>query len=85
MKKVSDKRAAQLRDYRKLKKELFYDNPECEVKTIYCQGMATDIHHTNKRYGERLNDRRYFKLVCRGCHDWIHSHPRLSKELGFTI
>lgn len=76
MKRVSDKRAKQFRQYKIVKNSFMQDNTNCNR----CSGVATEVHHTNGRYGERLNDVNYFMAVCRNCHIYIHSHPQESRE-----
>jgi hypothetical protein len=35
---------------------------------------ATQIHHVRKRFGERLNDNKWFLAVCSKCHTHIEHH-----------
>lgn len=50
-----------------------------ENKTV----RATEVHHTNGREGERLNDQEYWLAVSREAHQWIHANPELAKEQGW--
>lgn len=82
IKKVSDKRAIQLREYSKLRKQFLKDNPNCAV---YPYLKATEIHH--KFSGANRN--RFFlavgtwMAVSREGHNFIHSNVSLSKERGY--
>jgi hypothetical protein len=44
-----------------------------------------DVHHKMGCEGALLLDQRYWMPVCRWCHDWIESHGRAARELGFVI
>ncbi len=50
-----------------------------ENKTV----PATEVHHTNGREGERLNDQKYWLGVSRKGHQWIHANPELARESGW--
>ena len=81
MKRVSTKRAAQLREYKRIRIEFLEANPDCQI----CGGVATEIHHTNKRNGERLIDTKYFMALDRKCHNMVHHYPEESKKRGWLI
>jgi len=78
---VSEKRKEQEKIYKVVRKVHLDSNPNCAV----CGEQATEIHHKNGRNGERLNDIKHFLSVCRGCHTYIHEHPKESREKGFLI
>lgn len=82
IRKVSVKRARQLRVYTALRAEYLTKHPICE-----CCGdkMASDIHHKNSRNGEHLNDVSQFLAVDRDCHQWIHSHPYEARQKGWLV
>lgn len=80
---VSEKRLSELAEYRKLKKE-FMSRPENKICPI--SGLpATEIHHTNGRENQRLNDTKFFLAVSRDGHNYIHSHPAEAREKGWLI
>ena len=81
MRKISKKRAKQLKEYSKLRAEHLKDNYLCDV----CGCEATEIHHKNKRSGDRLLDNLYFMSVCRRCHQHIHLNPQQSRDKGYMI
>ena len=82
MRKVSKKRAAQLRIYTRLRAEYLNDNYMCEVCGF--KG-ATDVHHIKGRYGDRLNDVDHFLAVDRLCHQRIHNDPRWARKNLYLI
>jgi len=81
IKKVSDKRKTQEKMYKLLRQKHLILSPNCER----CNSTATEIHHTNGREGERLNDNTYFLSVCRNCHTYIHNNPKEAREKGWLL
>ena len=80
IRRVSIKRAAQLKDYAKLRKKFLEENPLCEV----CKDAnAIEIHHSAGRTGRLLNDETHFVAVCRSCHNWIHENIQQAREAGW--
>jgi len=82
MRKQSKKRAAQNRQYKKLRAEYLEENQNCErcINT-----PAAEIHHKAGRNGERLLFVPHFMAVCRNCHLYIHANPMESYERGWLI
>ena len=81
IKKISDKRAKQNKEYDILEKQFKKDNPKCEI----CSKPTKDLHHKNGRNGDRLTDPAYFMAVCRFHHDYIHLHTEESRKKGWLI
>lgn len=71
-KPISDKRSMEIVTYSRLRKEYLMKYPNCQAKLIGCMGKATDIHHTNGRENDRLNDTKDWLSLCRSCHAKIH-------------
>ena len=80
MKPRSYKRAAQEREYRKLRVR-FLEDALCER----CGFQANEIHHKKGRIGALLTDTDYFMAVCSPCHRYIEDHPKESREKGWSI
>lgn len=82
-KKVSDKMKEALKEYKPLRKKYLAEHPECEMRLIGCEGMATDIHHTASR-GINLNNVSTWKSACRECHMKLHNELSAEevRELG---
>lgn len=82
IKQVSDKRAVQLKEYSKLRKEFLKEHPMCE---IYPDKKAVEVHHTYPG----ANRIKYFleedswMAVSREGHNWIHENVKQSKVLGY--
>ncbi len=83
IRKRSLKRAAQEREYAKLRKVYLFTHPTCEVGGCGCQ--ATEIHHRKGRIGDLLTDETYFLAVCRSHHNYIELHPEEAKEKGYSL
>ena len=81
LRRVSLKRAKQLREYLKVRNEYLSENNFCEV----CGRPAQDLHHRSGRIGEKLTDKANFMALCRLHHTWIHEHPKEARSLGWLI
>lgn len=82
IRKVSIKRAAQNKEYSKLRLNYFKNHPICEVGL--CGRYATDIHHIAGRIGNNLTDITNFLAVCRQHHCQIEENPIWAKEKGYS-
>jgi len=97
LRKVSTKRALELKEYSKLRKAYLVDHPYCEVwlrehateclKTAGINGCpeATDIHHRKGRVGKMLLDTQYWLAVSREMHDNIHRNPKWAYAKGYLL
>jgi hypothetical protein len=83
--KLSKKRAAEMRVYRKGRIEFLNENPECAAKLPGCTGQATQVHHQKGRIGANLNDRRFWMAICHNCHTRAENDPKEAKERGFSL
>ncbi len=85
LKRISNKQAAALRIYSKLRKQYLREHPYCEV--ALASGIklkATDIHHKAGR-GPNLNNVDTWMAVCRDCHREIHENPSWARSKGYLI
>lgn len=80
IKPMSDRRRQVMVEYTKKKRLFFKANPKCAKP--FCKRGATDIHHTRGRAGSLLLDERFWKGLCRSCHDWVGEHPIESRQIG---
>ena len=123
IRRVSTKRAAQLREYSTRREAYLARNPVCEVwlrennwrvakigpmgvvwyeratiqgidvvevnATILFQNwrapVSTEIHHTNKRRGEMLNDEIHWLAVCHANHERIENNKAWARREGFLL
>ena len=83
IRKVADKRAGQLREYSKLRKEYLLLYPVCEVED--CNERSTEIHHQRGKEGERLLDTNLFFAVCHTHHVFYTEHSKEAIELGVSL
>lgn len=81
LRRVSKKRALQLRAYAIMRPIFLANHPFCEADPT-CLGRSVEIHHIRGRSGDLLTDERYLIAICRSCHDWIHSHPNEARKRG---
>ena len=82
--KVSAKQLERLAKYRKIRNE-FMTNKNCEAKLQGCTIKATDLHHAKGKIGDLLTDKRFFKALCRNCHNYIETHPNFAKENNYSL
>lgn len=68
LKKVSEKRKVENKEYKTLRAVYLENHKFCEVKFKGCTGKATEIHHDEGRANARLNDVANFVSICRNCH-----------------
>lgn len=81
--KVSEKRAGELVEYAKLRKEYLQLYPVCEVDE--CNLKSVEIHHQRGRENDRLLDTAYFLAVCHKHHVDIHDDTVDAKEKGYSV
>ena len=84
IRKVSKKRQEQLTVYKVKQHAFLMANTECAVKSKFCTGESTEIHHTKGRENDLLNDVRYFLAICTSCHIFITENSALAADLGFS-
>ena len=82
--RVSRKRQAANRERAKLRSELINSrSPKCERCRV---NDWTDMHErlSRARLGS-ITDRNNIALLCRGCHTWVTTHPKLATAEGWLI
>ncbi len=82
IKKLSDKRANENKEYLTLRKVFLESHPICQINQ---DGKAVDVHHTysGKDRAKHFLDVKTWLAVCRDCHNWIHNNPIDARELGY--
>lgn len=79
IRKVSARRAREMKEYAKKRAAYLTEHPTCEV----CgQARATQIHHT-KRRGKFYLDESSWCGCCFHCHHKIESDPKWAEENGY--
>lgn len=80
IRRVSKKRAQELRIYQYLYKAYLELNAKCEV----CGDPSEAVHHKRGR-GIHLNKIEFFLSCCNLCHDRIHRSPAWARSQGFLL
>ena len=80
LKRVSSKRARQLKAYSLLRAAFLKVNERCGFPL--CEAFATEVHHINKRHGERLNVTEDWVGLCSHHHRWVHDNPSQARNWG---
>lgn len=82
---VSKKQAEQNKKYGLLCNSFLRDNQECIAKIQgVCTHHATEVHHAKGR-GKYLLVVKYFRAVCRGCHNWADAYPKEAINIGLSV
>ncbi len=82
IKPVSESMALRLKAYRVERDKFMNENNVCQFTG--CNKEANDLHHKAGR-GKNLSNVSTFMAVCRFHHNWIHEHPKESRELKYLI
>lgn len=85
IKRVGKKREKMKTIYGHLRNEFMEKNEYCQARLPECTMLATDVHHKAGRSGEKLIDETNFLAVCRSCHNFLEGHPKIAKEMGFSV
>lgn len=85
IKPVSDKQTKRLAEYRVVRDKYMKEHPICEARLQGCRTLSTDLHHGAGRNGELLTNLKYFKALCRNCHNWVHENDLEAQELGLSF
>lgn len=89
IKRESDKRAKENREYSKKRKKILAERPVCECGRIdengkVCESPATTIHHPEGRIGDLLADEDNMIPMALPCHIWVELNPLEAKKLGLS-
>jgi hypothetical protein len=83
IKSVSDKKLAELKEYRIVRDRYLKNNPICEYPN--CTSREVELHHRAGRSGKLLCDDTYFCSLCRAHHRFVEDNPIQAKELGLSV
>lgn len=82
LRRVSTRRARELRLYSKKRREFLARFKWCQM----CDDVPpSDVHHRCGRVGAKLNDESQWFALCRRCHDLIHSRPSEARAKGWLL
>jgi len=83
--KVSEKRKAEEKEYKKKRAAFLALHTICQAKIEGCKGKATEVHHMKGRVGDNYLNMKYFLSVCHHCHDIIERNPAFARQQGFSL
>ena len=83
IKNISNKKLAELKEYRTVRDRYLKNNPVCEYPN--CTSREVELHHRAGRSGRLLCDDTYFCSLCRAHHRLIEEQPSHAKELGISV
>lgn len=81
LRSASIKRAAELREYSKLRKEFLSQNQYCAVRF---PEQATQVHHSRGKLGRLLNDMRWWIPISAAGHRWIEENHREARKMHWN-
>jgi hypothetical protein len=84
IKKVSEKRKIENKEYKTLRLVYLENHKECEVKFKGCEKRSKDIHHkySGKDRSKYFLDIKTWIPVCRKCHTEIHNDSAKARNLN---
>jgi hypothetical protein len=83
--KVSEKRKAINKDYKKIVKKALDEDPICKVQSPVCTKVAQGLHHKQKRSPTNLTKASNLIECCNACNLYIEENPVWAKDNGHTI
>lgn len=83
---MSNKQAARLRRYKKMRDAFLIAIWRCQIQSPKCTTWSNEVHHSKGRIGDNLLDASTWFATCRACHEWIEhtgDGVKWAKENGF--
>lgn len=82
VKKITEKRAKQNREYLEMREQFLEQYPVCQVKD--CQNKATEIHHIQGRANDLLTNPENFLAICNEHHTYYTTHSKEAIENNYS-
>jgi hypothetical protein len=84
IRRVSKKRAKDMKTYALLREAFLKANPVCRVSLFNLGEVvpATEVHHV-KGWGKHYLDVDSWMAVSRQGHEWIHNNPSKARKFGY--
>ena len=82
VKKVTEKRAKQNREYLEMREQFLEQYPVCQVKD--CQAKATEVHHPQGRANDLLTNPENFFAICSEHHIYYTKHSKEAIENNYS-
>lgn len=83
VKKVTEKRAKQNREYLKMREDFLIQYPVCQVKD--CQKKSAHVHHRRGRQNDLLTNPEWFLAICEDHHIYYTEHSKEAIEKGISV
>jgi hypothetical protein len=80
IKKESDSRKEENKQYRLKAKQFLKRNPKCKI----CKAPATTVHHKAGRIGELLLDEKKWIALCLLCHERVTTDSEWAIQNGYS-
>lgn len=80
---MSKKREGEARMYAKRKKVFLSKHPNCARCGAWKGFAVRDLHHWAKRAGKLYLEERLWLMLCRSCHNWVHSDESRAQKQGW--
>lgn len=82
IKKITEKRAKQNREYLEIREQFLEQYPVCQVKD--CQNKATEIHHIQGRANDLLTNPENFLAICSTHHTHFTTNSAEAIKEGYS-
>lgn len=82
VKKITEKRAKQNREYLEMREQFLEQYPMCQIKD--CTRKSTQIHHIQGKANDLLTNPENFLAICDECHRTITEHSAEAIKEGYT-
>lgn len=83
VKKITEKRAKQNREYLEMREQFLEQYPVCQVKD--CQKKSAHVHHSKGRANDLLTNPEYFMAICEDHHNYYTEHSAEAIKEGYSI
>lgn len=82
VKKITEKRAKQNREYLGMREQFLDQYPMCQIKD--CTRKSTQIHHIQGKANDLLTNPENFLAICDECHRTITEHSAEAIKEGYS-
>lgn len=82
VKKITDKRAKQNREYLEMREQFLEQYPVCQIQE--CNRPSTQIHHRAGKTNDLLTNPENFLAICDECHRTITEHSSQAIKDGYS-
>lgn len=83
VKKITEKRAKQNREYLEIRVHFLEQYPMCQIGG--CNNKSTEVHHMKGKANDLLTNPENFLAICSDCHRKITEHSAEAIREGYSI